>query len=170
MKIVHALLLGVVLGLGVGCAGTSYRAGTYTLDGVRFRLGDLPPEWRKVYAERGLTWRREDSRSTTITVNVSCRRTGDAPLEVLTNHLLFGLTQREFESREIVPLLGREAERAVVTAKLDGVSIKIATMVLKRNRCVYDAFYAAAPARFDQHREEFERMVEGLEVVEEARR
>lgn len=170
MKCLLALLLGGLLGLAAGCAGTSYRAGTYTLDGVRFRLGDLPPQWRKVYAERGLTWRREDSRSTTITVNVSCRRVGDAPLEVLTNHLLFGLTQREFESRAIVPLLGREAERAVVVAKLDGVPIKIATVVLKRNRCVYDAFYAAAPELFERHREEFEVMVRGLEVVEEAHR
>lgn len=153
----------------LSCAGTSYRPGTYTLDGVRFVLGDLPPEWRKVYGERGLTWRRQDSRSTTITVNVSCRRVGDAPLEVLTNHLLFGLTEREFESRQLVPLLGREAERAVVTAKLDGVPIKIATMVLKRNRCVYDAFYAAAPERFDQHRAEFEAMLDGWSVVEERR-
>jgi hypothetical protein len=149
------------------CAGTSYRAGTYTLDGVRFVLGDLPPEWKKVYGERGLTWRRADTKGTIITVNVSCRRVGDAPLEVLTNHLLFGLTERNFELRELVPYLGREAERTLVSAKLDGVPVRLSTMVLKRNRCIYDAFYAAAPDRFESHRGEFEHMLAGLEVVEE---
>ena len=149
------------------CSGTSYRAGTYSLDGVRFILGDLPPEWKKVYGDRGLTWRRQDPKGTIITVNVSCKRVGDAPLEVLTNHLLFGLTERSYEERQLVPYLGREAERALVLAKLDGVPVKLSTMVLKRNRCVYDAFYAAAPEHFDAHRDEFEKMLAGLEIVEQ---
>lgn len=165
MKAAVAVLLFWMLLVGSACSGTSYRAGTYTLDGIYFVLGDLPPEWTKVYGERGLTWRRRDTKGTIITVNVSCRRTGDAPLSVLTNQLLFGLTERNFESRELVPFLGREAERALVTAKLDGVPVKLSTMVLKRNRCIYDAFYAAAPETFDEHAQEFEAMLAGLEVV-----
>jgi hypothetical protein len=88
---------------------------------------------------------------------------------VLTNHLLFGLTERNFSSRRILAFDGREAERTELSAKLDGVLFQLATVVLKKNGCVMDLFYAAPPGDFEAHRADFEQLVGGFRLISTAR-
>ncbi len=138
---------------------------TYELEGARFTLGPLPHEWRGVAVDRGLAFRRPQPAGTVITVNATCDKKTDAPLDVLTNHLLIGLTDREVADRSIVSFDGREAERVTIEAKLDGVPIRMTTLVMKKNWCVYDLVYAAPPDSFASHLEEFEQMLAGFRTL-----
>ena len=62
--------------------------------------------------------------------------TGALPLQIL--------------EQKIVPFDRREAMHTVAQAKLDGVPMKFAVCVLKKDGCVYDLAYMAAPARFER--------------------
>lgn len=158
--------LGLIFCLGlVDCTSTQKLGGSYELDGARFAIGALSPIWGRRETERGLAFALREEDGTVITVNATCSEPADAPLSVLTNHLLIGMTERAFEAREIVPFDGREAERTTLTAKLDGVSIRLSTMVLKKDWCVYDAVYAAAPSKFDAHLADFEALLAGFRTL-----
>ena len=149
----------------MSCSGPSRIGGSYVIDGARFAINELPGRWRPAYTDGGLTFVRADEQGTIITLSATCTEPGDAPLDVLTNHLVIGLTERNFLSRELVAFDGREAERTTLTAKLDGVPVKMATMVLKKDWCIYDAIYAARPRRFDAHLSDFETLLEGFRTL-----
>ena len=55
--------------------------------------------------------------------------------------------------------------KTVVRAKLDGVPMKFAVWVLKKNGCVYDLAYMASPAHFDRGAPQFDRFVNGFATV-----
>src|SRR5687768_14341974 len=106
------IALFIVLAASFGCAhAPKNMIHTYELEGARFTLGPLPAEWRGVAVDKGLAFRRPQPAGTVITVNATCDKKTDAPLDVLTNHLLIGLTDREVADRSIVSFDGREAER-----------------------------------------------------------
>lgn len=140
---------------------------TFELEGARFTLGPLTSQWSGLRLGKGLAFRRADPAGTVITVNATCNTETDAPLDVLTNHLLFGLTDREFADRSLIRFDGREAQRTTLTAKLDGVPVRMTTLVLKKNWCVYDLVYAAPPSSFERHLAEFEQLLAGFRTLSE---
>jgi hypothetical protein len=126
-------------------------------------VGQLSPEWKKVDAKGDLTFRSE--RGGTIYANVECDKTDDAPLDVLTNHLLFGVDIKD-ERRKEITLAGRKALRTRVQGEVDGVPVHLDTVVLMKNGCTYDLALIAAPERFAEVEEEFDRFVAGFETIE----
>lgn len=132
---------------------------------VRYRIGSLESPWRRVDVEgqNDLAWTHADL-AAVIQTNSSCNPGLDIPLPSLTNHLLIGFTDREFQSQETVPMASREALRTHVTAKLDGVSRELLFVVLKKDGCVYDFSLVAPPGpRFERARPDFDRLVAGFE-------
>jgi len=86
-----------------------------------------------------------ESKKAAIFVNAECDRVSDSPLEVLTNQLLVGLNNINHIKQERFNLADREALVSEITAYADGVKRYIKIMVLKKNRCVYDAVFNSAP-------------------------
>lgn len=72
------------------------------------------------------------------TINSSCTRNSDAPLEVLTRHLLFGSRNVEIVERERLKVDGADALLSKVKAKVDGVPFQLHLVVLPRGGCVFD--------------------------------
>jgi hypothetical protein len=157
--------LAAVVLVSAGCAG-GLSGDVYRGEGYAFRIGPLGEGWRRVEAGHTALAFRDESDGGTIVVNGRCGVDGeDVPLEALTQHLFIRFTEREILEQAIVPFDKREAMRTVIRAKLDGVPMKFAVWVLKKDGCVYDLAYMASPTRFDRGAADFDRFVRGFSTV-----
>lgn len=167
----RSLLLAAVLFLaagGAGCAaglsGDVYRGATFA-----FRIGPLGEGWQRIPVSQAALAYRDAPDGGTIVVNGRCGVDGeDVPLESLTLHLFIRFTDREILEQAVVPFDHREAMRTVIRAKLDGVPMKFAVWVLKKDGCVYDLAYMASPTRFDRGAPDFDRFARGFATVSHA--
>jgi hypothetical protein len=133
---------------------------------VVVHLGPPPSTWRRIDVEGADLAFRDDAREGSTLFNVRCgRRDDDAPLSVLTDHLVMGTTDRQIDSQETIPFDGREAMRTVLRAKLDGVPMQYDIYVMKKDGCTYDIVYVARPARFAEGAEDFERFTHGVHAL-----
>ncbi len=143
-------------------SGDTYRDGA-----VAYRIGRLPPDWGRVKLADGQIAFHHVAGGA-IHANATCQPREDVSLDVLTNHLLFGIEDRREESRVRLELDGRTALRTRLDGTLDGVPISLDLVVVKKDGCVYDLGLAAAPAVFPQRQPDFERFFRGFARVKAA--
>jgi hypothetical protein len=155
----------VALALSSGCS-SRFDGQTYRGDGFAFRVAEVPSSWQPVKnSERALAF-EDRALGATILANGRCDRDGeDVPLRSLTQHLFIQFSERELHSEEVLPFDGREAMRTDLTAKLDGVPLRFAVWVLKKDRCVYDLLYFAPPDRFERGVSGFDAWARGFSAL-----
>jgi hypothetical protein len=101
---------------------------------------------------------------------VACDGTDeDAPLDVLVNHALLEIDSIVERGRERFVLDGREAIRATIDARVDGVPVSLILVVLKKDGCVVDAQLAAAASELSHCAPDFARFVAGIAVTRKTR-
>lgn len=152
-------LLPLVLLPLLGCTNRQFSQGVFAKDGVRYRVGELSRSWRALDVESNDVAYVSNDSPHSLAVNSTCTPTGDASLQVLTQHLLMGFTDREMVSEERRAMDGRDALRSRYKARLDGVPVEMMLVVLKKDGCVYDFTYLSPPGRFDEKRDSFERVL-----------
>jgi hypothetical protein len=131
-------------------------ADLYRDGAVAFRIGPLPADWARVQVADGhLAFHH--ARGGTILAHATCANRADVSLDVLTNHLLFGIEDRREVSRAVLALDGRAALRTRLDGTLDGVPVALDLVVLKKDGCTYDLGLAASPAVLPQRQADFER-------------
>jgi hypothetical protein len=97
--------------------------------------------------------------------NASCEpATARRPARALAQQLFIGVRERQVIERGERPVAGRPAVHTVLEGRLEGSGdrVRIETLVLKDDRCVYDLMYAASPAAFAELRADFARFVESF--------
>jgi len=154
-----------MLGLAAVSCGhaQTFDEGVLHKDGVAVRVGPVPPAWRRISVDGADLAFRDEDRSGSALFNVRCGlRDDDAPLSVLTDHLIMGTTEREFDAQDTVPFDGREALHTLLRAKLDGVPMQYDIYVMKKNGCLYDLVYVAPPGRFADGATDFEHFATGV--------
>jgi hypothetical protein len=158
-----AFVLGGLAGLA-GCVHPdSFGDGVFRKEGVTVRVGPVPSAWRRITVDGADLAFRDDAGSGSVLFDVRCgHRDDDAPLSVLTGHLIMGTTEREFDAEDTVPFNGREALHTLLRAKLDGVPMQYDIYVTKKDGCVYDLVYVAPPGRFAAGAAAFEPFATGL--------
>ena len=158
--------MGVLSLAMTGCASSGFDGRVYHDDSMRFRVGPIPSAWRGITVEDALLAFRDDSANATVALNGRCGVDGDdVPLVSLTQHLFLQFTDREPIAQQTVTLDGREALRTEINASLDGVKKRYLVYVLKKDGCVYDFMYIAAPGGAGTNAE-FERFVQGFSTLE----
>jgi hypothetical protein len=162
-----ALLLAVLVLAGVGaCAhADSFEDGVLRKGELTVRVGPVPPAWQRVRIEGADLAFRDQARDGSTMFDVRCGRSSDAPLTVLTEHLIMGTTDRDFVTQDVVPFDQREALHTLMRAKLDGVPMQYDIYVMKKDGCVYDLVYVAPPMRFTAGATDFERFAKGLHAT-----
>ncbi len=70
-------------------------------------------------------------------------------MKALSESLLIGIKDKEALSREEITVSGVPALRTIYTGSLNNVQLKIATVVLRKDICIYDFTYASSPEHFD---------------------
>ncbi len=103
----------------MACAhGDQLNGGVFRKGPVTVHLGEWPTSWRRVGVEGADLAFRDVARAGSALFDVRCgQRDEDAPLAVLTTHLIMGTTEREFQSQETTPFDGREALHTLMRAK-----------------------------------------------------
>jgi hypothetical protein len=147
-----------------GCPHTdSFDDGVFRKDHIEVHFGPVPAEWTSVRVEGADLAFRDEPHEGSALFDVRCgNRDDDAPLGVLTEHLVMGTTERNFDRQDVIPFDRREAMHSVMHAKLDGVAMQYDIYVLKKDGCVYDLVYVAPPGRFTEGSPAFERFAAGL--------
>jgi len=167
-KLLSAILIVVVSSVVFSCSKGHVRydpvTGVVKKDNVEYKIGKLGPEWRKIKGNFGDEAFFNDGINSSISVNAICPFRGDPPLRVLLNHLLFGFTDRKIQDTQTIQMQGREALRAVYSAKLDGVERKFLVYILKKDTCVYDLEYQSSEANFDKGVTAFEEFVKAFKT------
>ena len=134
--------------------------------GVSFRVGDVPAEWHRLHVDDSAVG-FNDKDGSSVMVDGRCKmKSDDVPLVALTNQLVAGTTDRNYEKEETIPFDGREARHTILRAKLDGVPMVWDLYVMKKNGCVYDIAYVAAPEAFSRGAESFERFASGFKTLD----
>jgi hypothetical protein len=155
-------LVATVLLAALSCAGPRLEGGVFAKEGVRYRVGELERSWRPVkVADNDVAYASNDS-SHSLAVNSTCEGHGDASLEVLTEHLLMGFTDKERVSEERRLLDGRDSLRTRYRARLDGVPVEMELVVLKKDGCVFDFTYLSPPGRLEEKRGSFEEVLKAF--------
>jgi len=151
--------------LSISC-GAAFDGHTYHGDGFTFRVPPAPNEWRPIDVSHASVAYRDPGSDGIVMVNGRCDRDGeDVPLSALTAHLFMRFSDRETQKEEVIPFDGREAMRTEAFAKLDGVPRRFLVWVMKKDRCVYDLIYFAAPEHFDQGSERFDTWARGFDAL-----
>lgn len=153
--------------LVVGAACTEGLKGEYFKKGdVQYRVAELDQNtWKKVgFADNDLAWLGPNG--ALLAMNATCKDYGDPSLEVLTNHLLMGFTDKQLVERKTFVLDGRDALESTYTAKLDGVPIDISVAVLKKDGCVHDFTYVAPQGKGAQYRAELDKLIDGFTTTD----
>jgi hypothetical protein len=83
---------------------------------------------------------------------------------LLTRQLLLGVRDRRVIESGEIDVAGRPAVRAVVDARQEGsdAPVRIETIVLTDQGCVYDFMHVAPPAAFADTRDDFARFVDSF--------
>ncbi len=149
-------IVGVACAALLGAAGCASGSAVADDGKVRSDVANYsvkPPAasgWKEVSAgDSDASWIHETYHAT-LMVNALCEGVDDAPLTALTNHLLFGTTDREFVEQEEVMVSRRAALESTVNFKLDGVPRRMKALVMKKDGCVYDIVYASPPDTFEK--------------------
>ncbi len=159
----RSVLVFVVLLLSACAHAETFEDGVFRKGDLAVYFGPRPAAWRRVDVDGADLAFRDDAREGAALFDVRCgRRDDDAPLSVLTEHLIMGTTEREVESRLTIPFDGREAMHTLLHAKLDGVPMQYDIYVMKKDGCVYDVVYVAPPDHFAEGAPDFERFTLGL--------
>jgi hypothetical protein len=161
-----AVVAAIVVALGAACSHEAWDGRVFHAGRESFRTGDVPATWRRVQLEGVQLAFHDDASNGSITVHAQCGRDADdVPLSALTKHLLIGFTEREFTREDTIPFDGREALHTEVFAKLDGVRLGLSIYVLKKDGCVYDLVYVAAPDRYPTGLPAFDSFVRGFSTT-----
>jgi hypothetical protein len=154
----------LLLVLVAACRTGGFQGGVYSKPGVRYTIALPSAGWKAVSLDdNDLAWVSTSSEHS-LAVDSTCDPGEDAPLEILTNHLLMGFTERERLAQEMESLDGREALRSRYRVKLDGVTIELELLVMKKDGCVYDFVYQSPPGHADDKRADFDRLVHGFKT------
>jgi hypothetical protein len=107
------------------------------------------------------------STASIISLNSACRQGKDyenKDLKTLTNVLLLGSSGVTHRDESDVMVSGTSALQTTIQGVIDGESIKLRTVVLKRQTCVYDLVYVARPQTFETQLEDFSHFVASLRL------
>jgi hypothetical protein len=131
-----------------------------------YRVGTLPLAWARIH-RKGADLVFQHPGGGTVAVSSQCPAPEDVSLNVLTNHLLFGIDVKREYGRAPITLDGRAALRTHLQGELDGVPIELDLVVLKKNGCTYDLQLIAAAAEFSARQPDFSAFVQGFGTLAE---
>lgn len=119
-------------------------------DDTSYRVGTLPTSWVRQDIDGGDLAFRNTQFDGTMTVDSTCNeKKKNYSLKALSESLLIGIKGKEALGREEITVDGQPALKTIYIGSLDNVPIKIATVVVRKNICIYDFTYASSSEHFD---------------------
>ena len=104
------------------------------------------------------TWQSQKNGSS-ISYKSTCNEQSDPSLENMETATLSGLQDLNVISRDYIAFNEREALKFIVKAKVDGIPIKIHSLLFKKNSCSYNLSYVAVEKAYEESLGEFNSFV-----------
>lgn len=107
------------------------------------------------------------STASIISINTACREGGNhgsKSLREYTRELLLGISDQNSFDEHDTDVNGTPALETTIEGKLNPRLVKIRTVVLQKDDCVYDLMYIAKPELFVRHEALFSRFVHSLRL------
>jgi uncharacterized GH25 family protein len=131
------------------------------------RINFKHSEWKRVSSsdsDADLVFQNEFSKSL-IYVESVCQKYQDVSLEKLSTKLLEHFSAPEVLRQETLNYQNREALKTFARGKLDGVSVDLTFMNLKKNDCLYDFVMITPKANsLEESRLQFEIFLKSIEI------
>lgn len=108
------------------------------------------------------TWIEKDSKNT-ISFMSECGG-ADPSLDILSNEVHSVLTESESKPPQKDIYNDREALFQESHGKIDGIPMKISSVVFKKNSCNYVITYSGQSKNFDQHKSVFSEFLRGFKA------
>ena len=145
--------------LSLSCT-TTKQNGAFVVDKrhAQFRVGVLPDTWEQKSFRNTDLFFEHTSKDASIYLSVQCEQFSDSPLEALMAQMLVELGRYEVLSQQRITLAKREALVTEVKVNLDGVDRFVKIMVLRKNRCLFDAVLSSR-TQSDELVRDFDTMV-----------
>lgn len=164
------LVLGACFG-GVKKTGkvVSYANGVVKTKKGFYEVGVLSEEWeREKVNSYSIIHFRNPSLKSSISTDAFCDDAyDDAPLPMLTMHLQSVVGPRQLVSEKEFMLDQRSAFRSIAQGKMDGVPVILDTVVVKKNKCLFDFLLVADPAFYPKAKGDFEKFFNGFRYTGE---
>lgn len=129
-----------------------------------FDVGPLPDSWYRIKLGIAAINFRNDALGSTISTDAFCDQAfDDAPLNALTGHLFAGLQDIKIEKQTPFMMSDRGALRTTLKASLDGVPVRIETVVTKKDWCLFDFYLVSPPEKFSAAIPDFEAFFGGFQ-------
>jgi len=133
-----------------------------------YQVGELSSEWYRIKLGIAAINFRNDRLKSTISTDAFCEQAfDDAPLNALTRHLFAGLQDVKVEKETPFTMSDRGALRTTLRASLDGVPVKIETVVVKKDWCLFDFYLVSPPETFSSALPDFEHFFQGFQYTGE---
>ncbi len=138
----------------------------YEKEDTAYIIGSLPDTWKRVEVRGGDLAFLNPQYNATITVNSTCDKNKTKyNLKALSSSLLIGIEdKRLIESREREVSSEISLQR-IYEGNLSGVPIKISTVVVKRDECIYDMSYSSGRDNFGNLFGEFNEFVSRFKIA-----
>ena len=161
LTLLELILLGSAIALSACAASGRFVDQIYRRAEVSYRVAPLPASWTRTSSKGAdLAFRRAEGG--TIAITSLCKGGEDVPLDVLTNHLLFGIEAQNEHGRTPFTLDGRAALRTRLGGEVDGVSMELDLVVMKKDGCTYDLQLIASPQQLPRCQADFDAFVQGF--------
>lgn len=133
-----------------------------------YDVGPLSADWYRIKLGVAAINFRNDALGSTISTDAFCDQAfDDAPLNALTSHLFAGLQDIKIEKQSPFTMADRGALRTTLRASLDGVPVRIETVVLKKDWCLFDFYLVSPPEKFSAALPAFEDFFQGFQFTGE---
>lgn len=162
---IACLMLSMMWGL-LGCTRKGLDGNwVYHKGPLEYKIGPVNRDWRKVkFTQNDIAFYNSQYKAI-VQINATCRKDyEDTTLKNLTDHLIYGFRDRKFIVQEKRKIDRRDALYTELKAKLDGVSVQAALLVIKKNECIFDFAYITRPWNFKRGINTFHRVIYGFQV------
>jgi len=133
-----------------------------------YEVGDLPASWYRIKLDIAAINFRNDEFKSTLSTDTFCDQAfDDTPLNALTRHLFAGLQEVKIEKETPFMMNDRGALRTSLKASLDGVPVRIETVVIKKDWCLFDFYLVSPPENFSSALPDFEKFYQGFQFTGE---
>lgn len=139
---------------------------TFSSEETSYRVGVLSDNWEQVDSGSGDIFFWNDASNATITVNSVCEENKlKYNLNALSNSLVTGIRDKEMIKRDKITVDGSDALYTEYEGIYESTRIGVATIVLKKGKCIYDFSYSSTARNFNKALEEYLVFASQFEVV-----
>ncbi len=165
MALCLALFSGCIFGLDRRGGVLQYDAGRVLTARGTFFVPKMAKPWKSPRILLKQLVHENDAIGATIVTDALCGpKFDDAPLPLLAEEMFHRLDNRRFGPSLKKTVAGHEGLEIRGQGTLDGVPVKMAVVVMKRDLCLYDFSYFTAPDKFGKGWKDFEDYLDGIKI------